>query len=101
MSVQLIVYPQNYQGFGSVTSTATNEFLSDGIDFNTVNKTTEQAVTLPNGTQEAIDFYNPTMAVNTWYRYYEGSSLVSAAGGVLTIVTFSSSTTTRNITKTI
>ena len=86
MSVQLIVYPQNYQGFGSVTSTATNEFLSDGIDFNTVNNSTEQAVTLPNGTQEAIDFYNPTMAVNTWYRYYEGSSVVSASGGVLTIV---------------
>ena len=86
MSVQLIVYPQNYQGFGSVTSTATNEFLSDGIDFNTVDNSTEQAVTLPNGTQEAIDFYNPTMAVNTWYRYYEGSSLVSASGGVLTIV---------------
>ena len=87
MSVQLIVYPQNYQGFGSVTATATNEFLSDGIDFNTVDNSTEQAVTLPNGTQEAIDFYNPTMALNTWYRYYEGSSFVSASSAVLTLFT--------------
>mgnify|MGYP006908572022 CR=1 FL=1 len=87
MSVQLIVYPQSYDGFGSVTTTATNEFASDGINFNTVNASTNQVVTLPNGTQEAIDFYNPTMAVNTWYRYYEGASGVNIAGNILVLAT--------------
>ena len=90
MSVQLIVYPQSYDGFGSVTTTATNEFASDGINFNTVNASTNQVVTLPNGTQEAIDFYNPTMAVNTWYRYYEGASGVNIAGNVLILSTSAS-----------
>jgi len=88
MSVQLIVHPQNYQGFDSIIATATNEYIVDGINFNTVNNSTEQAVTLPNGTQEAIDFYNPTMAVNTWFRYYEGTSGVSEAT-VLSLIVLS------------
>ena len=84
MSVQLIVYPQNYNGY-RLSNNPSNNFLVDGIDFNSVNASTEQAVTLSNGTQEAIDFYNPTMAVNTWYRFYEGASEVLASGNSLTI----------------
>jgi len=86
MSVQLIVYPQNYAGFSNSNNPST-EFLVDGIDFNTVNASTNTAIatTLPQG---AIDHYNPTMAVNTWYRYYDlVSTNLQKAGSLLAIVT--------------
>ena len=78
MSVQLIVYPQNYQGFSNSNNPST-QFLIDGINFYTVNTSTDHAVTLANGVQEAIDFYNPTIPVNTWKRYHESISGVSEA----------------------
>ena len=37
MSVQLILYPQNYDGqFNSIASVS-NEFVVDGLNFNTIN----------------------------------------------------------------
>ena len=57
MSVQLIVFPQ---------TALTNEFVVDGIDFNTIN--TSSSYDSGAGTQEAIDNQPPTV-VNTWYRY--------------------------------
>ena len=43
-------------------------YISDSTNFSTVNAS---ANTLLATAQDAIDFYNPTMAVNTWYRYYD------------------------------
>ena len=77
MSVQLILYPQNYQGYDSNIFTTTNQFIVDGNDFNTVNASTDHTVTLSNGTQEAIDFYGSGLVVNTWKRFHKGSSGVS------------------------
>jgi len=88
MSVQLIVFPQNYEGYSSVISTSTNEFIVDGINFNTVNAATDHAVTLPNGTQEAIDFFNPTLPINTWKIFYQGSiGVTNTPPNSLTIAT--------------
>ena len=84
MSVQLIVYPQNYEGFSNSTNIA-NAVLVDGINFSTVNASTSFFVGQPNGSQEAINFYNPTLPVNTWKRYKVGSSGISASGGSLSI----------------
>ena len=84
MSVQLIVYPQNYEGLTNSTNIA-NAVLVDGINFSTVNASTSFFVGQPNGVQEAINFYNPTLPVNTWKRYKVGSSGVSESGGNLTI----------------
>ena len=85
MSVQLILYPQNYQGYDSNIFTTTNQFIVDGNDFNTVNASTDHTVTLSNGTQEAIDFYGSGLVVNTWKRFHKGSSGVSESGGLLAI----------------
>ena len=85
MSVQLIVYPQNYEGFSNSTNIA-NAVLVDGINFSTVNASTGFFVGQPNGSQEAINFYNPTLPVNTWKRYKVGSSGISESGGSLSIV---------------
>ena len=72
MSVQLIVYPQSYDGFTNSNNPST-QFIVDGINFSTVNTSTNHSVTAANGLQEAIDFYNPTLPVNTWKRYFQGS----------------------------
>tara|TARA_R110000824_G_scaffold126100_1_gene285484 strand:+ start:5026 stop:6381 length:1356 start_codon:yes stop_codon:yes gene_type:complete len=44
-------------------------YIIDGADFATVNASTNTQITsnLPQG---AVNFYNPIMAVGTWYRYY-------------------------------
>ena len=84
MSVQLIVYPQNYEGLTNSTNIA-NALLVDGINFSTVNASTSFFVGQPNGSQEAINFYNPTLPVNTWKRYKVGSSGTSEFNGTLTI----------------
>jgi len=84
MSVQLIVYPQNYEGFSNSNNPST-QFLVDGINFSTVNASNNFFVGQPNGVQEAINFYNPTLPVNTWKRYSQGTSNVSVATNTLTI----------------
>ena len=84
MSVQLIVYPQNYQGFSNSNNPST-ELIVDGINFTTVNASDNFFVGQPNGAQEAINFYNPTLAVNTWKRYKVGSSGILESGGSLSI----------------
>ena len=72
MSVQLIVYPQSYDGLTNSNNTS-NQFFVDGINFNDVNASANTAIatTLPQG---AISYYNSIMAVNTWYRYYDTDS---------------------------
>ena len=72
MSVQLIVYPQSYDGLTNSSNTS-NQFFVDGINFNNVNASANTAIatTLPQG---AISYYNSIMAVNTWYRYYDADS---------------------------
>ena len=84
MSVQLIVYPQNYEGFSNSNNPST-QFLIDGINFTSVNASNNFFVAQPNGVQEAINFYNPTLPVNTWKRYSQGTSNVSVATNILTI----------------
>ena len=84
MSVQLIVYPQNYQGFSNSNNPST-ELIVDGINFTTVNASDNFFVGQPNGLQEAINFYNPTLPVNTWKRYKVGSSGVNESSGSLLI----------------
>ena len=64
MSVQLIVYPQNYQGFSNSNNPST-ELIVDGINFTTVNASDNFFVGQPNGLQEAINFYNPTLPASS------------------------------------
>ena len=85
MSVQLIVYPQNYDGYNVNIFTNTSQFIINGNNFSTVNSSTDHTVTLSNGTQEAIDFYGASLTVNTWKRFHKGASGVSESGGLVTI----------------
>ena len=66
MSIQLILYPQYYDGLNPLSGLST-QFLVDGIDFGTINDSSSSqslAGTLP---QDYISAN--TFTVNTWYRF--------------------------------
>ena len=48
-------------------------YIVDSTDFSTVNASVNTAIATPLP-QGAVNFYYPTMAVNTWYRYYDVDS---------------------------
>ena len=73
MSVQLIVYPQSYDGqYNSLTTTA-NEFVVDGINFNTINISSSYDSSAANVIVDALTNAAPSV-VNTWYRFRSTSS---------------------------
>ena len=48
-------------------------YISDSTDFSTVNASVNTAIATPLP-QGAVNFYYPSMVVNTWYRYYDVDS---------------------------
>lgn len=65
---------------------AVTNYITDGAVFATVNASTNTLIAgvLP---QQAVNFYNPIMAVNTWYRYYDVlSTKVTETGDALSII---------------
>ena len=61
-------------------------YISDSTDFSTVNASVNTAIATPLP-QGAVNFYYPTMAVNTWYRYYDvDSTNVYETGSLLILV---------------
>ena len=84
MSIQLILYPQSYNGLNPITGSP-NQFIVDGIDFNTIN-TSSASVSLAQPTyQSAINLLNPTMVVNTWYRFSSDVASVTESAGTINI----------------
>jgi hypothetical protein len=78
MSLQLIVFPQSYNGMNSFTGAGT-EHLVDGINFNTVN-TSSSAQSLSGTLPQAYIDVTYTLA-NTWYRFSDSSSEVTQSSG--------------------
>tara|TARA_R110000796_G_scaffold78846_1_gene175677 strand:- start:1578 stop:4283 length:2706 start_codon:yes stop_codon:yes gene_type:complete len=76
MSVQLIVYPQNYDGIPNPISTSSTQIVANPSDFTSV--TTANSVSLgasANVPQAAIDAIQPTITSNTWsYGWATGGS---------------------------
>ena len=85
MSVQLIVYPQNYQGFSN-SSNPSVEMITDGSNFVTVG---QYVSSYPNplGTlsQQAITALYPII-LNTWYSYFNSASGGTPAGGSVVVI---------------
>jgi len=86
MSVQLIVFPQYFDGSTPLSSPST-EFVVDGINFNQVNTSSStQSVSgaLP---QTFINTYSvfgfSLFAVNTWYRFSGVASEITQSSGSL------------------
>jgi hypothetical protein len=86
MSVQLIVYPQYFDGSGPLSSSST-ELVVDGIDFNTVNtssSTQSMAGTLPQAFIDANSLAGVSfLFVNTWYRFSGVASEVDESSGAI------------------
>ena len=79
MSVQLIVFPQ---------TELTNELVVDGINFNTIN-TSSSSLSLAQPTyQSAINLLDPTMAINTWYRFSVDAIAPFEASGAVAILAY-------------
>ena len=68
MSVQLIVFPQSFEGqYSSIASTA-NDFIVDGINFSTINTSSSYDSTAINSILSTLTNAPPTQ-VNTWFRF--------------------------------
>ena len=73
MSVQLIVYPQSYEGIFNAFSSKPTEALVNGINFVNLDSTTTYTST--SGTPYVDTITNePALIINTWYRYRVGAS---------------------------
>ena len=68
MSVQLIVYPQNYAGQYNAFSTSATEALVNGINFTGLGSTTSYDSSATNTTLDVLTNEPPTIP-NTWYRF--------------------------------
>jgi len=68
MSVQLIVFPQSYEGqYSSIASTA-NEFVVDGINFNTINTSSSYDSSSASVIADTLTNAPPSV-LNTWFRF--------------------------------
>jgi len=76
MSLQLIVYPQIYNGYSS-TFSQTGEFCVDGSTFNALDNTIHPTCTVPSSASNVIVSAlssHPPNYINDWYRYRSSSS---------------------------
>tara|TARA_R110001592_G_scaffold31744_2_gene111591 strand:+ start:2261 stop:5218 length:2958 start_codon:yes stop_codon:yes gene_type:complete len=74
MSVQLIVYPQSYEGSYNVISSSSTEFIVNGINFNALGTTATYSSS--SATPFIDTFINaPAFITNTWFRF------ISTTGG--------------------
>ena len=89
MSIQLIVYPQSFNGQYNSISTTSGEFVVDGTNFNSVN--TSSSYDSSSTTNVILDTLTnaPPSIINTWYRFRSTGAgtptLPSATLGSLTL----------------
>ena len=87
MSVQLIVYPQSYNGIPNPLLDTSLNYIVDGINFILVDVSSDTSIATANVVQGAIDHYTPTLSVNTWARYGGGcTGYVTAPADTLNIL---------------
>lgn len=85
MSVQLILYPQSYNGLNSLSGVGTERII-DGINFNTINSSTTSLSLAAPTYQSAINALNASMVVNTWYRFSSSATPPTESSGTVGIV---------------
>ena len=68
MSVQLIVYPQNYEGEFNEISSSSTQFVVNGINFTGLNSTPTYESSAANPSQDTLN-NAPPIVPNSWYRF--------------------------------
>ena len=98
MSVQLILYPQSYNGQYNHISNVADEKLVDGINFNSINASSSADISSSSAILSinlAITTAAPNI-INTWYRYRSTvtgtPALPDASGGSLYLYSVSTDT---------
>jgi len=74
MSIQLILQPQNVQGFSNGFSVVSSDMISNGITFGGVNAATGTTSTVPNIIGDLLNNY-PATIPNTWYKFRNDAAL--------------------------
>jgi hypothetical protein len=74
MSVQLILKPQNVQGFTNDVSYITSDMVSNGATFNGVDVATGYTATSGNVIEEVL-LNAPATIPNTWYKFKQTASV--------------------------
>ena len=96
MSVQLIVFPQSYEGQYSSIATTANEFIVDGINFNNINASSSYDSSTSGNVIVDVLTNQPPTQINTWFRFRTTSlgtpTLPTESAGNLTL--YSTTTTT-------
>jgi len=84
MSIQLIVYPQSYDGSFNPIVGATSQFMVDGINFATINTSTSSlSLAAPTFTNAISNM--SVIPINTWYRFSGDLTAVTESSGSITI----------------
>ena len=68
MSVQLILYPQSYEGLFNIMASSQSEMLVNGISFSGLNSAPSYTASTNNAWFEALQSAPPTV-INSWYRF--------------------------------
>ena len=99
MSVQLIVYPQNYNGDYNEISTSPTEFLVNGINFNGLDTTGTYTSSVSVPYVDTLTNAPPTI-YNTWYRFRNNTAgtpdYPSVSSGNLVLKTTAGATGSRS-----
>ena len=74
MSVQLIVYPQDYEGTYNAMSSSPTEFIVNGINFAGMDSANSYDTTNTSNISLDVLTNAPPIIANTWYRYRSISS---------------------------
>ena len=86
MSIQLIIFPQNYNGQFNAISSDPNEFVVNGINFNGLDSAPSYDVT-STPVPDVLLANAPPLVINSWYRFRTADSgtpaLPATNGGVV------------------
>ena len=74
MSVQLIVYPQNYNGAYNEISTSSTEFIVNGLNFNGLDITPTYTSSTTGDVVLDVLTSAPPIIINSWYRFRTDTS---------------------------
>jgi len=69
MSVQLILYPQNYNGTYNEISSSSTEFIVNGLNFNGLDNTPTYTSSTTGSTFLDVLTSAPPIITNSWYRF--------------------------------
>ena len=74
MSVQLIVYPQNYNGSYNEISSSSTEFIVNGLNFNGLDTTPTYTSSTTGDVILDVLTSAPPIIINSWYRFRTDAS---------------------------